>query len=158
MAMPITPQMMVFDDWSDMGSAAQNDLPFDSVAPTITYFAPKDIWILAYQWCSAKFCYRTSTDPTDPNSWGGEQSLLREDITNAQYGPIDQEIICDDDTCYLFSAATGRQTSVTGTFSGKIPTRRIRLIHAIWSCSTRAATRARIPPTTRVPIVRVCSP
>jgi hypothetical protein len=98
-------QMMVFKDWADAATAAQTKLSTATVAPTIFYFAPKQQWILAYQWCSAKFCYQTSTDATKADSWSAEQALLKEDITSAQYGPIDQTLICDSKNCYLFYAA-----------------------------------------------------
>lgn len=98
-------QFMVFNDWPDASVAAQTKLSTGAVAPTFFYFAPKNQWILAYQWCSAKFCYATSTDPTNASSWSFGHVLLSEDITDATYGPIDQTLICDDTKCYLFYAA-----------------------------------------------------
>jgi hypothetical protein len=98
-------QMMVFSDWSDMATAPQTKLSSSTVAPTIFYFAPKKQWILAYQWCTAKFCYATSTDPTNPSSWSFGHAMLAENITNGPWGPIDQDVICDSTDCYLFYAA-----------------------------------------------------
>jgi hypothetical protein len=96
---------MSFTDWADAAEAVQIKMPTSTVAPTLFYFRPKQQWFLAYQWCSAKFCYATSSDPTGPTSWSPEKSLLTEDITSATYGPIDQTVICDSTDCYLFYAA-----------------------------------------------------
>ncbi|HMA94718.1 MAG TPA: non-reducing end alpha-L-arabinofuranosidase family hydrolase [Polyangiaceae bacterium] len=119
-------QFMLFDDWSDTATAVQTKLPTGAVAPTIFYFTPKNLWILAYQWCSAKFCYATSTDPTSAASWSFGNPLLTEDITSATYGPIDQTLICDSTKCYLFYAADNGHiyrasmpiADFPGTFSG----------------------------------------
>lgn len=119
-------QMMIFDDWASMDLVDQSKMSKATVAPTLTYFAPKDLWVLAYQWCSARFCYMTSSDPSDVSSWSTEKPLLTEDIATADgaaYGPIDQEVICDDTTCYLFyngdNGHVYRASMPIGDFPGK---------------------------------------
>lgn len=90
------------------------------VAPTIFYFEPKDVWVLAYQW---GFQYKTSKTPDVWESWSGASPLLNGNPTDGRgVGPIDQTVICDDDNCYLFfnddAGSVYRASMPIGSFPG----------------------------------------
>jgi hypothetical protein len=88
-----------FSDWSQANAASQyymQDSPTrGGVAPQLFYFAPKQKWVLVYQWGAS---YSTTDDPSKPETWTPRSSLL----SNAPEGAIDFWVICDSANCYLF--------------------------------------------------------
>jgi hypothetical protein len=89
--------MMTFTDWPNMASATQSALPYGGVAPTLMYFTPKNIWVLMYEWGPWSFTYLTSTDPTNASGWSNASDLY-------QGASIDETVVCNSSTCYLFFA------------------------------------------------------
>jgi endo-1,4-beta-xylanase len=110
--------MMTFANWADMATATQNTMPMLSAAPTLIYFTPKKLWVLMYQYGQWTFMYSTSTDPTNPSSWSAPRELYNG-------GGIDNTVICDTATCYLFvtndSGHVYRSSMPIDSFPGVFP-------------------------------------
>jgi hypothetical protein len=90
-----------FSEWSDMASVDQIQLPDGVAAPTLFFFQPGNIWVLAYQGGPRDYAmsYMLSSDPTDAKSWSFAWPLWK--IRPPAF-PIYPTLIGDSTNMYLF--------------------------------------------------------
>jgi hypothetical protein len=116
--------MMTFTDWPDAAAAPQTKTA-SGVAPTLFFFTPKQIWVLAYQWGPHKFSYKTAADPTNATAWSAEKSLYNTALPNGGTGPIDQTVICNSTKCFLYYAGDNghiyKSSMPIANFPGEFP-------------------------------------
>jgi hypothetical protein len=110
-----------FDSFDHWATATPHDHE-GHVAPTLFYFEPKDVWVLAYQW---GLQYKTTKTPDVWESWSSANPLISGDSTDIDGNPLDPKengnpidptVICDDKDCYIFFA-----DDAGGVYRGSMP-------------------------------------
>jgi hypothetical protein len=69
-------------------------------APHVFYYTPQSKWYMVFQ--SQPPTYSTTTNIEDPTSWTAPQQFYASTPAGMPGLPIDYQIICDDNNCYLF--------------------------------------------------------
>ena len=86
--------------FSSLSSATQTALSAGGTEPSLFYFRPGNIWVLAYTGGPGTFSYRTSSNPSNPSSWSSPQALFT-GITSSG-GAGHPALIADSSNIYLF--------------------------------------------------------
>jgi len=86
--------------FSGLSSATQTALSPGGREPTLFYFSPGNIWVIAYTGGPGTFSYRTSSNPSDPSSWSTPQPLFTGTVTSGTAGH--PALIADSSNIYLF--------------------------------------------------------
>lgn len=76
-------------------------------APQVFFFEPENLWYLVYQ--NGNAAYSTNPDISDPEGWTAPTdffdsvpSIITDNIGDGYW--VDMWVICDDDTCHLYSS------------------------------------------------------
>ncbi len=93
-----------------------------TVAPSLFYFAPKNIWVLAYQWGRHRLLLPDVDRPGQPQRVVVREGAVLREHLRLPTGPIDQALIGDDSNMYLFFAGDNgkiyRASMPIGNFPG----------------------------------------
>ncbi|KAK3626134.1 hypothetical protein LTR56_020041 [Elasticomyces elasticus] len=121
---------ITFTDFADAGSASFYYLDQSSIstgyraAPEVFYFEPQKLWYLVYQ--NGNAAYSTNADITDPSGWTAPKTFYSSEpaaITAARGSNawVDMWVICDTDSCYLFSSDDNGQLFRSSTSVADFP-------------------------------------
>lgn len=95
-----------FGNWADAGNAAMYYMDQTAgfsgykCAPQVFYYGPQAKWYMVFQ--SQPPTYSTNTDISNPGSWTTPQPFYGSWPASMPALPIDYQVICDDNNCYMF--------------------------------------------------------